>query len=313
MKNKKNKLFFIVKMCVTSLLIALLISSIGFQKTLEVMRQVQWKYLVINALLWPVVLFVSSLRWNVILRFYGIDLKWRQTFSSCWIASFFSNFLPAGLGGDIYRFVDIKKNAASMHSNLAISLLVDRLGGLVGGAFISIVLGFKYYDALMSNRILLGVYLIQFLFFILPIIFWTLGERIVRKIPNSFSKFKELINALIHFNNFFILVKTFLLSIVQQSLGLLGAYLTFRAFDLFVPYSLFGFLMPMTNLADLIPFTINGIGLKEWMGTSLFTLSSYPLEKVGSALLMGRIWLIVLTISGGIYYLIKKIMPRRIS
>ena len=72
---------------------------------------------------------VSVWRWNLLLRAQHVEVPTRTLSESFWVASFFNNFLPSNIGGDVVRIADTSKPAGS--KTLATTVvLVDRLLGL---------------------------------------------------------------------------------------------------------------------------------------------------------------------------------------
>src|SRR5690606_7330008 len=82
-------------------------------------------------LLYGVMLLLSAWRWGLLLRAQGIALRFGTLTSSFLVATFFNNFLPSNIGGDVVRVADTAAAAGS--KTLATTVvLIDRGIGLLG-------------------------------------------------------------------------------------------------------------------------------------------------------------------------------------
>lgn len=74
---------------------------------------------------------LEALRWHILLRVQGIDLRLLRTTRILATSTFFANFLPGAAGGDLIRAVYIYKAAQGRRAAAMLSILIDRLIGLV--------------------------------------------------------------------------------------------------------------------------------------------------------------------------------------
>jgi uncharacterized protein (TIRG00374 family) len=74
---------------------------------------------------------LEALRWNILLRAQGVDLRLWRTMRVLATSVFFANFLPGAAGGDLVRGVYIYKAAPGKRTAAMLSILIDRLIGLV--------------------------------------------------------------------------------------------------------------------------------------------------------------------------------------
>src|SRR4029079_442324 len=73
----------------------------------------------------------SAVRWGVLLRAQHVRLSYGFLTQSFLVATFFNNFLPSNIGGDVVRITDTAKAAGS--KTLATTVvLIDRGIGLLG-------------------------------------------------------------------------------------------------------------------------------------------------------------------------------------
>lgn len=82
---------------------------------------------------------LEALRWHVLLRAQGLELRFLRTARILASSVFFANFLPGAAGGDLIRGVYIYKAAQGRRAPGLLSILIDRLIGFV--AFVLVGLG----------------------------------------------------------------------------------------------------------------------------------------------------------------------------
>src|SRR5688572_5064872 len=96
----------------------------------DAVRAASWWWLGVAALLYFAMLVVSSWRWNTLLRAQGIVIRLPTLIGSFLVATFFNNFLPSNIGGDVVRVRDTAP-AARSRTLAATVVLVDRGLGLL--------------------------------------------------------------------------------------------------------------------------------------------------------------------------------------
>ncbi len=81
--------------------------------------------------LYLLMIAVSAWRWGLLLDAQGVHLPFSRLSSSFLVATFFNNFLPSNIGGDVIRIADTAPAAGS--KTLATTVvLIDRGIGLLG-------------------------------------------------------------------------------------------------------------------------------------------------------------------------------------
>ena len=83
-------------------------------------------------------LALSTWRWRLLLHALGFPARLRDLTSSYLVATFFNNFLPSNIGGDVVRVRDGSRLTGSTAASLAV-VAVDRILGL--GALYVLALG----------------------------------------------------------------------------------------------------------------------------------------------------------------------------
>ena len=125
-----------LKAGVSVALLALLFSKVDVARLWTVARTASIPWLVLALALYFGMILVSAWRWGLLLRAQHIVYPFRGLTSSFLVATFFNNFLPSNIGGDVIRITDTAPAAGS--KTLATTVvLIDRGIGLLGLALVA--------------------------------------------------------------------------------------------------------------------------------------------------------------------------------
>src|SRR6476620_2774110 len=117
-------------------LLAVLFSRVDVSRLWSITRQASIGWLATALLLYFAMVLTSAVRWGVLLRAQHIRLTFAYLTKSFLVATFFNNFLPSNIGGDVIRIADTAKAAGS--KTLATTVvLIDRGIGLLGLALMA--------------------------------------------------------------------------------------------------------------------------------------------------------------------------------
>src|SRR3954468_4282961 len=125
-----------VKAAVSIGLLYLLFSRVDVSRLWSVARQASPVWLATALLLYFVMILASTWRWRVLLRAQHVDLPYRFLTQSFLVATFFNNFLPSNIGGDVIRITDTARVAGSRTLATTV-VLIDRGIGLLGLALMA--------------------------------------------------------------------------------------------------------------------------------------------------------------------------------
>lgn len=73
--------------------------------------------------------FVSGVKWFVLLRARGVDVPFRAVVAYQWVGEFFNYALPTGVGGDLLRGYGLARDT-HRRADAAVSVIIDRFVGL---------------------------------------------------------------------------------------------------------------------------------------------------------------------------------------
>ena len=247
--------------------------------------------------------FSIATRWRIILRHFGakrpIASLWRFTM----IGAFFNQFLPTGMGGDIFRVGYVQTSGVPFLTAVN-SVVIDRIIGFLG-LFILIVIGVPYLLAmtqigtiLTTLLILVGLLAAVILLFLRLDLLnralckfpyfskWRCSQGFLARLLNSFEQCAADARSLLRKwpDSFIVLF----LSLVNQTiLGLIVCMLA-RAMGNHIDFLAAVFLFPFVLLLSMIPISLAGWGLREGAMVVLFALLGMPREiALGVSILFG--------------------------
>jgi len=118
------------------------------------------------------------------------------------------------------------------------------------------------------------------------------------------NKLVGYVNTLLSFNDRRIMLLSFVISMVFIFVSGFSYYLVFLAIGCqAVSLAMMVFLITFISIVELIPVSINSLGVREGVGVYLFQLAGVPIETTLSALLIARISQTLLSATGGLRYL----------
>src|SRR5690606_32996369 len=120
-----------VKIVVSLGLLWLLLANVDLDRLWQTARTASPAWMVAALGLYFAMCLLSAWRWLVLLRAQDVHLPLGTLIASFLVATFFNNFLPSNIGGDVVRVGDTAR-AAGSKTLAATVVLLDRGIGLLG-------------------------------------------------------------------------------------------------------------------------------------------------------------------------------------
>ena len=310
----KTVLIAVVKLVVSLGLLALLFSRTDTASLWRSVRNASLPWVVTALALYLLQMLVSTWRWNVLLVPQGFDIGHRRLLSSYLVATFFNNFLPSNIGGDVVRIRDTAGPARSK-TLAATVVLIDRGIGLLGLVLVAAVgatvaggmgtapalpiwlwSGFLLATLVSAPAVIApaGVgRLLQPLTVFHPE--WV-GDRITR-ITEVLVRFRERPTSL--FN-------AFGGAVVVQALLVLFYAAVARSLHIPIAVPHLAVIVPISFIMQMVPVSVNGFGVREATFSFYFSRLHLPIESA-MALSLGSTALIMLfSLSGAVVWFARK-------
>ncbi len=233
-------------------------------------------------------------RWKILMAVQGIRLNTGRIGALFLIGHFFSQFLPGSTGGDILKIYYVMKETKTKKAAAFLSVLVDRMIGLVALMIVgAVLLGMRYQWLTQTTgaRNLVYILILVLVGCLGVIVFaWLVTSfGFVHKLPQWFplrTLWIELAEA------YTIYGKAWKSTLAALCLGMLGHLCIFtsfyfgaRAYTSKVGIVDFFSTLPIVNTITSLPISVAGLGAREAMFEELLgKLCNLPKEAVSISL-----------------------------
>lgn len=237
----KKAFLTILKVCVSALALYWVFRKISLQQITEILKQINWFFLLISLLFLNLSQVASTIRLKSLLSDIGIEINFWQNLRLYYKGMFFNLFLPGGIGGDGLKAYILNRQYRKPLKKIISCLILDRLSGLTGLVFLGgmCFLFSNYYPPAewMTWLIIPMILLAYPVFYVVIRIF-----------------FKSHSNSFVRVSSLGMLVN------LVQTVSVITLFLSLGLQSLFIDYiSVFYF----ATAAMVFPFTIGGIGIRE--------------------------------------------------
>jgi glycosyltransferase 2 family protein len=272
---------------VTGLCVAYILYKIDVRKTVHILVHADFAWFLLSFALAIAATWPMAWRWQRLLRAKGIEERLGWLVRCYFVSWFVGQVLPTSLGGDASRIYETTKRHPGRGGVAAGSVLLERALG--GAATLTLAaIGF----ALAIGRYDVGAYLwIEAGFVVATIgLGFVLFSRTARHLLRPFvpvARFLRVEKPLravyegIHTyrENVWLLIGVFALTIFVQAWRVLSIWAAGKAVGVDLsprPYYVMG---PMLFLVMLVPFTINGLAVREAFFVSFLTKLFVPADE----------------------------------
>jgi glycosyltransferase 2 family protein len=261
----------LLTLAVTALGTAYLVWKVDISQTLDILAEADPWYFLAAVALMTVTLWPMALRWQWLLRAKGIDDSLSWLTRAYFVSYAAGQILPTSIGGDAVRIFETARRHPGKGGPAAASVLLERaLGGAATLALAAV--GF----ALAVGKYDVGPYLWLELFFVIGtvvagvLIFSPRAGRMLAKGRPLLAPFKldrlagELWSALHSYrHNAGLLVGVFALTLAVQAFRVLAIWCSGKAVGIEVSPRVYYVMGPLLFVVMLVPFTINGLAVRE--------------------------------------------------
>ncbi|CAN5883327.1 lysylphosphatidylglycerol synthase transmembrane domain-containing protein [soil metagenome] len=315
----KRLLLPLLKVTISVVLIAVLFSRIDAAHLWAMARTAAPSWLLAALALYLLMILASAWRWGLLLRAQGIVFRFRTLMSSFLVATFFNNFLPSNIGGDVVRISDTARAAGSKTLATTV-ILIDRGIGLLGlvllaalgatavprlvtaggfGGPVFLWAGFAVAMIVTAAAVLIPQALPQLLKPVRLLHPEWVDERLGR-LASALARFRDAPAALFG---------CFAGAVVVQAV-LVGFYLAIaRSMAIPIGFTELAVIVPISFLVQMLPVSVNGFGIREATFGLYFARLGLPLESALLVSFVGAGLIMLFSVSGGITYLLRKGSP----
>jgi len=256
-------------------------------------------------------LFISALRWQILMRAQDVEAAIPFLFKSYLISGFFNNFLPSTMGGDAVRAYDSWRLGQTKSGAVAV-VFVDRFLGLLVLIVFALVAAFvtpQIVDEAHNLHLWIGLGAVGAIA-VTGIMFVPSQAlpNFIERLPLPFkATILKVINAFLAFQGkTIVLLKALALSVLLQANVVLHYFLVAEALNLDIPFLNFFLIIPLASFIMMLPISINAIGVREGVFAFFFAPFGVPrAEAVAFAWIVYGI-IALQGVVGGVLYALRR-------
>ena len=301
-----------IKLAVSVALLAILFARVDVSRLWHSARQASVPWLIAAVGLYFVTVGASTWRWKLLLDAQHVRLRRRTLLGSFVVASFFNNFLPSNIGGDVIRIGDTARAAGS--KTLATTIvLTDRVLGLMALVLVAAVgatavgrvhpaavpiwpvwlwAGFLVGAAASAPAVLAPDgfgRLLQPLTVFHPE--WVGGR--IDKLKVALARFREEPGAL---------ARCFGGAVFVQATMVAFYFAVAYALHVDVGLSDLAVVVPISFVVQMLPVSVNGFGVREATFSFYFSRIGHPIESALLVSLVAQALIILFSLTGAVVY-----------
>jgi uncharacterized membrane protein YbhN (UPF0104 family) len=304
----RTRLLLIIKLLVTVGIIGYLLARADWAMVAQAISRVPAATFLAAFAILLLGVAISTYKWRYLLELHGIEYPFRALHRYYFIAFFFNNFLPTGIGGDGYRIYKTLNNDRS-RASAAIAVIMERVTGIVallvigyGSAFL---VSRERGDPLSGALIAFGSAGIAVMVALL-LVFLIAGHY--RWLPNRIRK-PRLMQVLLEHGcdylrqprlSIWVMLVSFFFQVHNSMLFFVllkwGVHATISLPELFV-------VLTLVNLFSMLPISINGLGVVD--GAFIHFAGQYEVgyDAALAVMLIARALLIGISLIGAAFFL----------
>lgn len=308
-QRKKRGTGFYLRILVSFALIFYVFYKAGLTELIETLKGVDFFFLGLAFAITPVLIFLSSWKWQILLSAQGIKVSLGKLFALYLVGIFFNNLMPSTVGGDVIRAYELGKYTHKRAESIA-SVFMERFTGLTALIFLALIAFLVKVDSFGDARltIVMGIVMVGYVSAfplildqrVIAFIHKKAKVRILKKLIDKLQKVQSAIMDYKGKNS--ALGIAMIISFLFYMVAVVNVYLGCLAFGVQMPLVKLFMGVPIILVISMIPITLGGIGLSEWAYFLIFTkLGATGSLGLSVALLM-RVKAVAFGLLGGVFY-----------
>ena len=301
----------LAKLLVSVGLIVFLLTRLNPAELLTRLVNTQPQWLILALALYFLAIFLGVLKWYALVRVQTIGVSVGELATFTFTSLFAGNVLPTNIGGDIVRAVMLARADRGTSEAAAISVVVDRLMGLVaffGVALLSTVIALSLWTRSAELEALeASVLAVAAVVAVGGALFFS--RRVARQMAVVFewgplARFKpralRLYRAIqVYRSNYGALAANVALSASILVVATFVWYAVARALGLHISLLYFFLFNPLIAFVLLLPISFNGLGPKEAATIFFFGLVGVPSESAFAMSVLFHMIIVLTSLPGG--------------
>lgn len=317
LSRRTSRLLVVGKIVVSVGLLTLLLGRTDLRALATRLRGMNPSWMIGALGIYGAMVWVGAWRWRLLLAAQSVKVSLSTLAESFLVATFFNNFLPSNIGGDVIRIADTAPLTTSKTVATTV-ILVDRVLGLLalftvagGGLLAASRVGFRvpgigYVWGLFGAAIAISIIAFFFppafprLLSPLRVIEPEWVDERLRRLGNTLEGFRQRPGDL---------GRAFVGAVLVQ-VGIVLFYLcTARGLSIALPVQYAAVLVPLSLVVQMLPISINGLGVREAVFAFFFASFGFSTDSALALSLVGAALILLFSISGGILLVRRGLIP----
>jgi uncharacterized protein (TIRG00374 family) len=292
----------------TAAAVAYLVWKINLSTTLDVLADVSPAWFALAAAIMFVTVPVLAARWGWLLAAHGMSERLRWLTRAYFVAYAAGQVLPTSLGGDAVRVVETSRRHGGRTAVVTGTILLERgLGGaatvLLGA--VGFVLSIGHYDVSaylwLEGVFVFGTLVLGFLFFARsarPLLRRVKPQLERLRLAGPLESFYEGVH---HYRGRpRLLAEVFGVTLAVQAVRILSIWAVAKAVGIDLDVRVYYVMGPLLFLVMLVPFTLNGIAVREAFFVSFLGSLGVGADQAFAAGFLYFLVILLLVLPGGV-------------
>lgn len=260
--------------------------------------------------LYSLMFLLATWRWRLLLQAQGFEAPLRELSASYLVATFFNNFLPSNIGGDLVRVRDSSRLTGCTTTSLAV-VAIDRILGIVAlyvlaaAAYVAGGPAVRHLAGARSVIAGLGVF-----FALLAYVFFRPGTARLLMARSGLSSLSwaqqrfETVQAAVHVYRQRLgdVWRAFGASLAIQALFIYYYFAVAHALRIPLSWPACFLMVPLCTLVQTVPVSFNGWGIRESVFILYFGQMGLPRESALAFSVVGAGLIVFLSFSGAVVW-----------
>ena len=310
-------LLLVAKVAVSVALLVYLFSTTDLSALHRRLRSGDTLLLAAAVALYTGILALSTWRWRVLLQAQGYEAPLRHLSASYLVATFFNNFLPGNIGGDLVRVRDSSRLTGSTTASVAV-VAIDRILGF-GALYFLALAAFLAGPARLRQlggvtpalAVLTAIFaLLAYMFFRPGTARRVVGATRLGAVPAIRGRFDVVQAAVDVYRRQVLSVWTaFGASVALQALVVCYFYAVAHSLRIPLTLSSCFLVVPLCILAQAVPISFNGWGIRESVFVLYFGQLGVPRDSTLAFSLVGAGLMVLLSLAGAVVWTSRGAAP----
>ncbi|MFQ5598702.1 MAG: lysylphosphatidylglycerol synthase transmembrane domain-containing protein, partial [Nitrospiria bacterium] len=275
----KENIYLALKILLSFGLIGFIFYKTDIDSLLVRMQSVNIYWLALMLLLPHMNIVLSSIKWQWLLNALGISVRLPQLVSLYMIGTFFSNFLPSMVGGDVVRTFQLSRDTRETASVIA-ATFAERFCGVTAliSFFFLVLIHQDIYTLFPSISglallVLIGYCTIILLIFKQKDLGFLASLRRLKILGKTLEILEESHLKLIQYKDKKqTIVASYFISVLFYMIGMCTVFVAAQSLDIEIDVKVISIVIPLVLLIGLLPISLGGLGLNEGSYVFFFTM-----------------------------------------